>query len=106
MCGEKESKRKKESSSGQIVGQFVCRSRIDFVLCTRIVENFIEKIEYEDTSFSDHKFLFFKVDWSKVQRGPGVWILNTEVLKNEDYVLSIKEIIEKEKGNEMYNEDK
>ncbi len=98
--------KKKEFSRRQIVGQFVCETRIDFILCTRNVENFIEKIKYEETSFSDHKFLSFKVDWSKVQRGPGVWILNTEVLKNEAYVLSIKEIIEKEKGNEMYNEDK
>lgn len=58
--------KKKEFSRRQIVGQFVCRSRIDFVLCTRIVENFIEKIKYENTSFSGHKFLFFKVDFSNV----------------------------------------
>ncbi len=48
------------------------------------MENFIEKIKYEDTSFSDHKFLSFKLDWSKMQRGPGVWVLNTKILKNED----------------------
>jgi len=41
-----------------------------------------------------------------VKRGSGVWVLNVEVLKNEEYVLSIKEIIEKEKENEMYSEDK
>lgn len=98
--------KKKEFSRRQIVGQFVCKTRIDFVLCTRNVENFIEKIKYEETSFSDHKFLFLKVDWSKVQRGPGIWILNTEMLKQEGYVLNVKEIIEKEKENEMYEEDK
>lgn len=98
--------KKKEFSRRQIVGSFVCQTRIDFVLCSRNVENFIEKIKYEETSFSDHKFLFFIMDWSKMQRGPGVWILNTQVLKNEDYVTKVKEIIEKEKENEMYEEDK
>lgn len=84
----------------------MCKTRIDFILCTRNVENFIENIKYEDTSFSDHKFLFFKMDWNKVQRGPGIWVLNTKMLQNEDYVLKVKEIIEKEKHNEMYEEDK
>ena len=98
--------KKKEFSRRQIVGQFVCETRIDFILCTRNVENFIEKIKYEETSFSDHKLLFFKMDWNKVQRGPGIWVLNTKMLENEDYVLKVKEIIEKEKKNEMYEEDK
>ncbi len=98
--------KKKEFSRRQIVGNFVCQTRIDFVLCTRNVENFIEKIKYEDTSFSDHKFLSFKLVWSKMQRGPGVWILNAKILKNEDYVSKVKEIIEKEKKNGMYLENK
>lgn len=46
------------------------------------------------------------MDWNKVQRGPGIWVLNTKMLENEDYVLKVKEIIEKEKKNEMYEEDK
>ncbi len=81
------------------MGNFICKTRIDYVLCTRNVGNFIEKIIYEETSFSDHKFLRFKIDWNNMQRGPGVWILNTEVLKNEDYVSKVKEIMEKEKEN-------
>nr|BAC82613.1 pol-like protein [Danio rerio] len=96
----------KEYSRRQIVGNFCCQTRIDFILCTRNVEGFINKIKYEETSLSDHKPLFMKLDWSNVKRGPGVWVLNTAVLKNEDYVLSVKEIIQKEKGNEIYNEDK
>ena len=98
--------KKKEFSRRQIVGNFVCKTRIDFILCTRNVENFIENIKYEDTVFSDHSFLFFKMDGNKVQRGPGIWVLNTKMLQNEDYVLKVKEIIEEEKQNEMYEEDK
>jgi len=98
--------KKKEFSRRQIVGQFVCRTRIDYVLCTRNMEDFIEDIKYEDTSFSDHKFLFFKIDGNKVQRGPGIWVLNTKMLENEDYILKVKEIIEKERENEIYEENK
>lgn len=84
----------------------MCRTRIDFILCTRNIEGFIGKIKYEETSLSDHKPIFMQIDWSTMERGLGVWVLNTEVLKNEDYVLSVKEIIQKEKENELYNEDK
>ena len=98
--------KKKEYSRRQLVGNFMCKTRIDFILCTRNIEGFIGNIKYEESSLSDHKPLFIQVDWSSVKRGPGVWVLNVEVLKNEEYVLSIKEIIEKEKENEMYSEDK
>lgn len=98
--------KKKEYSRRQLVGNFMCKTRIDFVLCTRNIEGFIGSIKYEESSLSDHKPIFIQVDWSSVKRGPGVWVLNTEILKNEGYVLSIKEIIEKEKENYMYNEDK
>ncbi|MGL4616124.1 MAG: hypothetical protein ACRCVV_19965, partial [Shewanella sp.] len=47
-----------------------------------------------------------QIDWSTLKRGPGVWVLNAEVLKSEGYVLDIKTLIEKEKGNAMYMEDK
>ncbi|KAK2816439.1 hypothetical protein Q7C36_022710 [Tachysurus vachellii] len=97
--------KKKEFSRRQIVGQFVCQTRIDCFMYKNCGK-FIEKIKYEETSFSDHKFLFFKLDWSQMQRGPGVWILNTQILKNEDYAAKVKEIIEKEKENGMYEEDK
>lgn len=64
-----------------MVGNFMCRTRIDFILCTRNIEGFMEGIRYEETSLSDHKPLFLRVDWSVVKRGPGVWVLNTEILK-------------------------
>ncbi len=66
----------------------------------------MEKIRYEETSLSDHKPIFMQIDWNVVKRGPGVWVLNTEILKKQDYVLSIQEIITREKENGMYREDK
>lgn len=98
--------KKREFSRRQIVGNFMCQTRIDMVLCTRNIEDFIEKLRYEETSLSDHKPFFIHLDWDTGKRGPGVWVLNTDILKDEHYVLTIKEMMEEEKENGMYVEDK
>ncbi len=73
-----------------IVGNFMCKTRIDFILCTRNIEGFIGSIKYEESSLSDHKPIFMQVDWSFCEkRAGGNGFLNTEILKNEHYVLSI-----------------
>lgn len=98
--------KKREFSRRQIVGNFMCQTRIDMVLCTRNIEGFIEKLSYEETSLSDHKPFFVQLDWDTGKRGPGVWVLNTNILKDEHYVLTIKKMIEEEKESRMYVEDK
>ncbi|MGL4945368.1 MAG: endonuclease/exonuclease/phosphatase family protein [Fusobacteriaceae bacterium] len=97
---------KKEYTRRQLVGDFMCKTRIDLILCTRNIEGFICNIKFEETSFSDHKMISMRMDWNQMERGPGVWVLNTEILREENYVLEVKEIIEKEKENRMYTEDK
>jgi len=84
----------------------MCQTRIDMILCTRNIEGFIDKLRYEVTSLSDHKAFYVQLNGNTEKRGPGVWVLNTDVLKDEQYVLAIKEMIEKEKENVMYVEDK
>lgn len=84
----------------------MCQTRIDFILASRNIEGFIEKLSYEETSLSDHKPLFMQIDWSMIKRGPGVWGLNVGVLKRDSYVQDIKELIENEKQNGMFVEDK
>jgi len=98
--------KKREFSRRQIVGNFMCQTRIDMILCTRNIEGFIDKLRYEGTSLSDHKAFYVQLNGNTEKRGPGVWVLNTDVLKDEQYVLAIKEMIEKEKENVMYVEDK
>ncbi len=84
----------------------MCQTRIDFILASRNIEGFIEKLRYEETSLSDHKPLFMQIDWSTIKRGPGVWFLNVGVLKRDSYLQDIKELIENEKQNGMFVEDK
>lgn len=96
----------KEYTRRQLVGDFMRKTRIDLILCTRNIEGFIGNIKFEETSFSDHKMISMAMDWNQMKRGPGVWVLNTEILREENYVSQVKEIIEKEKENRLYTEDK
>ncbi len=48
-----------------------------------------------------------EIDFSIEKRGPGVWILNTGLLSNENYRMGIEELLEKRKKEDgMYLEDK
>lgn len=57
----------------------MCKTKIYFMFCTRNVEGFICSIKFEESSLSEHKPIFMQIDWSSVKRGPGVWVLNTEI---------------------------
>ncbi|KAI2655313.1 hypothetical protein H4Q32_017688 [Labeo rohita] len=50
--------------------------------------------------------VLLKIDFNRKERGPGVWVLNTELLKSESYKLEIENLIEKEKEDGMYVQDK
>lgn len=67
---------------------------------------FIEDVSYKETSLSDHKMVVMRMNFKDEIKGPGVWILNTELLKNESYKQGIDKIIEEERENGMYWEDK
>ncbi|MGL5245458.1 MAG: endonuclease/exonuclease/phosphatase family protein, partial [Sarcina sp.] len=97
---------KREFTRRSLVGNFLNQTRIDFIISTRDIDYFIEDIVYKDTGFSDHKMIKWKIDFNKEDRGPGVWILNSELLKDENYKLGVYDLIESEKKNGMYLEDK
>lgn len=97
---------KRQYSRRQMVGNFICQTRVDFILCSRNLEGFIDNVKYGETSLSDHKPMYMQLDWCTIKRGPGVWVLNAEVLKRDCYVREIKDLIENEKQDAMYVEDK
>ncbi len=47
-----------------------------------------------------------QVDMSGIKRGPGIWILNTEILKDENFKERIVEFIKKEQENQMHKEER
>lgn len=53
----------------------MCRSRIDFMLSKRESMEFIDKIFYKESFYSDHKMLWVEIDMSK--RGPG-WVMDVK----------------------------
>ncbi len=98
--------KKREYSRKQLVGNFMCQTRIDYFLSTRNLECFIDDILYKETTLSDHKMAFIRMDFKREIKGPGVWILNAEILKHESFKKGIDHLLEEEKKNAMYLEDK
>ncbi len=54
-----------------------------FLFCEDI-ECFLEHIHYKESGFSDHKMLLWKIYFIIEKRGPGVWILKSGLLNNEN----------------------
>ena len=51
------------------------------------------------STFSDHQSISLKLQDDRDKRGPGIWKINNSVLNEEQYILSIKNIIENTKKN-------
>lgn len=96
----------REFSRQQLVMDFMCRSRIDFILSKRDLVEFIDGIYYKETFLSDHKILWAEIDMSGIKRGPGLWMLNTEILKTEGFCMKLEELMKREMEDQLYNEDK
>ena len=45
------------------------------------------------TTLSDHNFVCLKFDLSRVERGQDIWILNNELLKDNDFCDNILDVI-------------
>ncbi len=70
------------------------------------MEFFIDDIIYKETTLSEHKMAFIRMDFKREMKGPGVLILNTEILKHESLKKGIDHLLEEEKTDAMYLEDK
>lgn len=66
----------------------------------------IDKIYYKMTSLSDHSMLIVHFNETGLERGKGIWCLNNELLKDENYKLAVEAIITNERGKGMFEEDK
>lgn len=98
--------KKREYSRKQLVGNFMCQTRIDSFLSTRNLDCFIDDVLYKETTLSDHKMVLIRMDFKREMKGPGVWILNTEILKHESFKNGIENLLDEEKKDAMYLEDK
>lgn len=93
--------KKREYSRKQLVGNFMCQTRIDSFLSTRNLDCFIDDVLYKETTLSDHKMVLIRMDFKREMKGPGVWILNTEILKHESLKNGIENLLDEEKKDAM-----
>lgn len=98
--------KKRDYSRQPIVQNFMCQTRIDFILIKTALGKYVEKVYYKETTLSDHKFLFVQMDFNEFERGPGVWVLNSGILKKNYYRMGVERLIENREENKMYKEDK
>ncbi len=96
----------KDFSRQQLVKGKMKQSRIDFMLIKRNMTRNIDKIYYKMTSLSDHSMLIVHFNETGLERGKGIWCLNNELLKDENYKLAVEAIITNERGKGMFEEDK
>ncbi len=71
---------KREYSRRQIVDTIVKQSRIDLFLGKKEA-HYVTKASFKNYNESDHDFLWIIMNFNEIDKGPGVWILNTELLK-------------------------
>ena len=74
------------------------QSRIDLCLLSRSLLQYVTTCKIKFTSISDHNMISLKMDFSLVERGPGVWILNNQLLDDCMYTTKIVSIIEEHKS--------
>ena len=62
------------------------KSRIDYFLISKSIDNEIEKSNIIHFPYSDHDLITIVINSEQVERGPGIWKLNCSILQNETYI--------------------
>ena len=89
-------------SRKQVVQGFLTQSRIDYFLVSKELKSLIKNVYYRDTSFSDHSIVNMSIDFSDVEKGPGMWIFNNSFLEDNMFVEKIRKIFAEEIGSDFY----
>ena len=56
------------------------RTRIDFFLTSRALNQFITAVDIKPYAHSDHDCITLAIDFDKIHRGPGYWLFNNDLL--------------------------
>lgn len=79
-------------SRRQTVQGSLKQSRLDMMLCHRSLVGWIRRVAYRVAGFSDHDYLDVVVEPGETRRGPGRWVLNTEILRDPGYHMDVTEL--------------
>ena len=61
-------------------GDSFVRTRIDFFLVSKVLDQFVTSVEIRPYGHSDHYSIVLVLDFDRVQRGTGYWHFNNELL--------------------------
>lgn len=78
-------------------------SRIDYFLVSECFGPNIKYVYYKHTTLSDHNFVHMNVNFEKIERGPGVWVLNNAFLQEEEYINKISNLLIRGLQDPLYN---
>ena len=59
------------------------KSRIDYWLVSKTLENRIQSVEHQGCPYSDHDLVFIRVSLTEKTHGPGSWKMNSEVIESD-----------------------
>ena len=85
------------------------QARLDLFLTSASTTDIIQSIDIKPGYRSDHSLVVMSVILNSFERGPGTWKLNTNLLKDEDYLTMVKAMVQSEKlkyAVPVYNMDK
>ena len=63
-------------------GDSFVRTRFDFFQVSKVLDQFLTYVESRPYAHSDHDTIVLVLDFDRVQRGPGYWHFNIELLKD------------------------
>lgn len=93
----------KRYSWKRLIDGLLKMSRIDYFIIHEDFKTYVKNVTYMETSISDHNFVFMQIDFSTIEKGPGVWVLNNLFLLENTYCDKVTKLIEKERQSELYN---
>ena len=68
-------------------------ARLDMFIISRPMTPLIRKCEISNSFRSDHAIISIVIDSCQERKGNGLWKFNTSLLKDEDYIRKVKNVI-------------
>ena len=62
------------------------KSRIDYFLSSKSIDNELDQIKIRHFQYSDHDAISLRLNTENIERGPGLWKLNASILENSEYL--------------------
>ena len=74
------------------------KSRIDYILASKNLSSKLYDSQIKNCPFSDHDMVTTKLKIDEIERGPGIWIMNLNTIKSNQFQTAFRLCWEKWKG--------